>query len=126
MRIIDYLLLKIKDLARVLVGREVFTAIIIILVAFASFGLGRFSRIEEQKTPVKIIQNSNFNQEATSIRSTAGEKGFVASRNGKKYFLPWCSGAAAISPQNLITFSTENEARNAGYTPAANCPGLSN
>lgn len=126
MRIIDYLLLKIKDLARVLGEREVFTAIIIILVAFASFGLGRLSRIEEQKTPVKIIQNSNLNQEATSIRSTAGEKEFVASRNGKKYFLPWCSGASSISPQNLITFSTENEARNAGYTPAANCPGLSN
>lgn len=126
MRIIDYLLLKIKDLARALGERGVFTAITIILVAFASFGLGRLSKTEELKTPVKIIQNAGLNQTATAISSTVGDKGFVASKNGKKYFLPWCSGAAAISPQNLITFSTENEARNAGYTPAANCPGLSN
>ncbi|MFA6077658.1 MAG: hypothetical protein WC724_01415 [Candidatus Paceibacterota bacterium] len=125
MRIIDYLLLKIKDLARTLGERGVFTAITIILVAFASFGLGRLSKIEELKMPVRIIQNASFEQKAATISSIKVDSGFVASKNGKKYFLPWCSGASAISPQNLITFSTEKEARNAGYTPAANCPGLS-
>ena len=75
--------------------------------------------------PVRIIQNASFEQKAATISSIKVDSGFVASKNGKKYFLPWCSGASAISPQNLITFSTEKEARNAGYTPAANCPGLS-
>ena len=48
----------------------------------------------------------------------------VASKNGGKYHYPWCSGAKQISPQNLITFNSIEEARAAGYTPAANCKGL--
>lgn len=48
----------------------------------------------------------------------------VASKNGGKYHYPWCPGAKQISPQNLITFNSIEEARAAGYTPASNCKGL--
>jgi hypothetical protein len=124
MRIIDYILLKIKDLAQKVGEERLFVPIVIILVAFASFGLGRLSKIEETKTPVTITGNSEFGKISNFNNITSGEKRFVASRNGKKYFLEWCSGAKTISPQNKITFSSEEEAKNAGYTPAANCPGL--
>ncbi|MEK7610426.1 MAG: hypothetical protein AAB468_01620 [Patescibacteria group bacterium] len=48
----------------------------------------------------------------------------VASKKGKKYHLPWCAGAKAIAAANKVTFASAEEARAAGYTPAANCPGL--
>ncbi|TSC55111.1 MAG: Uncharacterized protein LiPW30_577 [Parcubacteria group bacterium LiPW_30] len=111
-------------LVKILQNKDIFTILTIILVAFASFGLGRLSKIEETKTPVTITGNGEIGEISNFNNITAGEKRFVASRNGKKYFLEWCSGAKTISPQNKITFSSEEEAKNAGYTPAANCPGL--
>jgi methylphosphotriester-DNA--protein-cysteine methyltransferase len=49
---------------------------------------------------------------------------YVASKNGTKYHYPWCSGAKRIKDENKVWFDTVEQARAAGYTPAANCPGL--
>ena len=46
----------------------------------------------------------------------------VASKNGTKYYFPWCGGLSRISPQNKVTFASSKEAEQAGYTIAANCP----
>lgn len=54
----------------------------------------------------------------------AGTPFLVGSRHSDKYHFPWCPGARRIKPENLVTFSSYEEARNAGYTPARNCPGL--
>ena len=81
--------------------------LVIILVALISFGLGRLSKIRENKTPI-TIENST-----SKIRSGASQIGdndvmfrkfgrrhqmqrkiIVASKNGTKYHYPWCSGAA--------------------------------
>jgi methylphosphotriester-DNA--protein-cysteine methyltransferase len=48
----------------------------------------------------------------------------VASKTGAKYHLPWCSGAQTMKEENKIWFDSPEEARAAGYTPAANCKGL--
>ncbi|MBI4086620.1 hypothetical protein HY416_01410 [Candidatus Kaiserbacteria bacterium] len=56
--------------------------------------------------------------------SPASEKRYVGSKNGSKYHLPWCSGAARIAEENKIWFSSKEEAEAAGYTPAANCKGI--
>src|SRR3989344_2369822 len=48
----------------------------------------------------------------------------VASKNGTKYYFPWCGGASNIAEKNKIWFSSEVEARAKGYQPAANCKGL--
>jgi methylphosphotriester-DNA--protein-cysteine methyltransferase len=48
----------------------------------------------------------------------------VASKSGKAYHLPWCSGAQRIKEANKIYFASKAEAEQAGYTPAANCPGI--
>ncbi len=124
MRIIDYLLLKIKDLARFIGERDFFISAVIILVAFASFGLGRLSKTEETRFPVTVTESGVISKKPSSTKTTSQEKNYVASRNGEKYFLEWCSGAGTISPKNKITFTSEEEAKQAGYTPAANCPGL--
>lgn len=49
---------------------------------------------------------------------------FVASKSGTKYYLPTCSGAGRIQESNKVWFASREEAESAGYTKAANCPGL--
>lgn len=119
---------------------DIFVASVIILVAFGSFGLGRLSKIEESREPITIedisdnggaviVKNTqettsgSANLPAVSYATQAG-KNYVASKNGAKYFLTWCSGAGRISEANKVYFTTKEEATAAGFTPAANCPGI--
>lgn len=116
-------------------NKDLFIVIVIILSSLASFGLGRLSKIEETKTPI-IIENSASNSASVIMAgSLASESslpetkiqtggGYVASKNGTKYYLPWCGGAQKISEKNKITFSSKEEAEKAGYAPAANCKGI--
>ncbi|MDP3726376.1 MAG: Ada metal-binding domain-containing protein [bacterium] len=109
-------------------NREFLIALLILLVGLGSFGLGRLSKIEETKEPVRIEYSTEINakeQSATvSLGASATQKLFVASKNGTKYHHPWCSGAERISQANKIWFNSKEEAEKAGYTPAANCKGL--
>ncbi len=122
------------------------TSLIIVLVAFGSFGLGRLSRIEESKAPLQIkgiggaeAQVSGVSSSAnigTSIKGTVQktaeinkiavpQEGFiVGSKTGKKYHFPWCAGAQQIKEENKVWFANEVEAKAAGYSPATNCKGL--
>ena len=132
---------KVKDLTRRLESRELYTALLIIFVGFASFGLGRLSRLEEARTPIQIEQapaagtvsavssvsplfsrGADTNGGRASTPSPGGE--IVASRGGNKYHFPWCSGAVRIAEGNKIWFDSVEEAQKAGYAPAANCKGL--
>ena len=113
---------------------ELYLTAAIVLVAVISFGLGRLSKIREEKTPI-TIENVKENEETSESKplltsnvdktnSTATSKIFVASRNGKKYYYAWCESANVIKEQNRIWFSTQAEAEKAGYQPATNCKGL--
>ena len=61
---------------------------------------------------------------ASSLKTDKAEGQYVASKNGTKYHLPWCSGAKRIGEANKIWFATKEAAEKAGYTPAANCRGI--
>jgi len=132
------MLSEIIKLCKRLVGwvktnnKELYLATIIILTAVISFGLGRLSKIREEKTPI-TIENVKENEETSESKSLStsnvdsgikADKIFVASRNGKKYYYAWCESANVIKEQNRIWFSTQAEAEKAGYQPAANCKGL--
>ena len=113
-------------------GGELYLTAVIVLVAVISFGLGRLSKIREEKTPI-TIENVKENAETGESKSLSTsnvdneiktDKIFVASKNGKKYYYAWCESANVIKEQNRIWFSTQAEAEKAGYQPAANCKGL--
>jgi len=113
-------------------NKELYLTAVIILVAVISFGLGRLSKIREEKTPI-TIENLKENTETSESKSLStsnvnsgikADKIFVASRNGKKYYYAWCESANVIKEQNRVWFSTQAEAEKAGYQPAANCKGL--
>ena len=131
------------------IENELFIALVIILVALISFGLGRLSKIRENKTPITIEnagestpQEPAIGDKSVGSGSSTGISGapsaptdklfvashedklFVASKSGTKYHYPWCPGALNIKEENKIWFSTNEEAEKAGYTPASNCKGL--
>ena len=133
------MLSEIKNLCKRIIewiktnNRELYLTVVIILVATISFGLGRLSKIREEKTPItienvavatstEIIANTPNSQRATL--TVGANKIFVASRNGKKYYYAWCDSAKVIKETNRVWFSTEDEAKKSGYEPAANCRGL--
>lgn len=118
---------------------------VIVLISIIAFSLGRFIQLERSRPPVKIISNSNITSTSTTLNSIQPAKStdnlaspvssivnsptnsggqVVGSKNGSKYHYPWCSGAKQIAPQNLVKFNSIEDARKAGYTPAANCKGL--
>ena len=132
---------KIKVVGeRILNNHIIFTTLIIILVSFSSFGLGRLSKIEEHKRPLSIYDNiarvdnlasivtATENKEAAEVQPPQVELAvggkYVASKNSDKYHAPWCSGAKRIKEENKIWFNSKEEAETAGYTPASNCKGI--
>lgn len=131
-----------------LVPEEFLLVLIIVLVGVASFGLGRLSISENLKESVHIIEPDSVKDlggvETVSVPKSSGKilkqtasvlnalespllngsEVVVGSKNGTKYHLPWCSGAKRINEENKVTFASKAEAEKAGYTAAANCPGL--
>ncbi len=116
---------------------DFFISIIIILVAFSSFGLGRLSSLEGKKSSITIERNSSFpsvSDEKGSIKNLSDDKmntvkenspkSFVASKSGTKYYLSWCGGVSRIKEENKVWFASEAEAKKAGFSPASNCKGL--
>ena len=120
-------------------GQHLAVIFITILVFTLGIGLGRLStKNEVGESPLTITspsltaatqgstlktQNSKV-EPLKTLNSNTGDGKFVASRNGKKYYLTWCGGVSRIKPENLISFASTEEAQARGYTPAANCPGL--
>ena len=129
-----------------------FVAVCLVLVAIISFALGRVSKIQEAREPVRVVNNSfptpinsppsppyikgetaqtnpvsNVEQTASvqnAVTNSNSAESVVASKNGTKYHYPWCAGAKQIAEKNKITFNSIEEARTKGYTPASNCKGL--
>ncbi len=116
---------KIKGAARaVLADRALFTALLLVLVAAASFGLGRQS-VREQT--VKSKQAAAVVEAAPAVTPPAASSSrpmYVASKNGAAYHLLICPGAKQISEANKIYFKSKAEAEAAGYRPAGNCKGI--
>lgn len=114
-----------------------FTTILIVLVGIISFGLGRLSVGDVAVlTPAGAIMAlpDSFVDDADSAAGamnaavsspeTQSTGRFVASRSGSRYHLPECPSAQQIKEENKIYFATADAAEAAGYTKAANCPGL--
>ena len=53
--------------------------------------------------------------------SIAADYKYVGSANSSKYHFPDCKWAKKISPKNLVTFMTAEEAVKAGYVPCKVC-----
>jgi hypothetical protein len=126
---------KIKEMFHRINFDRYFVPLLIILVGVSSFGLGRLSRLEDSRTPIKIHYDNmatttttitNHKASASTAVGEAMNPGgkYVASKLGTKYHFPWCAGARSISESNKVWFDTVDDAEKAGYSPASNCKGL--
>jgi len=129
--------MSIKDIVQKIKGvdqskvTDLYIVSIIVLVGFASFGLGRLSTLERQGSGIEIRYPQNYEARVSAAGDTETGTGtipdgglLVGSKQGSKYHFPWCSGAQRIKESNKIWFPSAEVARNAGYSPAANCKGL--
>lgn len=125
---------KLKSL---LDSDQIFTLILLVLVALGAFLLGRHSVADvagqtatvPDVVPIRLIASpsppsapvSTGETEVVTEGSldTSGE--YVASKSGTKYHHKSCPGAKQIKFENQIWFQTVAEATAAGYTKAANC-----
>jgi hypothetical protein len=116
---------KLKSL---LVNDTLFISILLLLVGVISFGLGRQSVVEGGPAPTApatiIFSDVPLTPNSDSLAPDTAALTVVASRSGTKYHLPSCPGAAQIKAENIVYFDSIPLAEAAGYTPAANCPGL--
>ncbi|MBY0309891.1 hypothetical protein K2Q16_01960 [Patescibacteria group bacterium] len=133
----------------ILADDRLYMACLVVLVALASFALGRHSNapvgalwgngggsggsaaVSMAYTDTAPREMGETNElPGGSLASTTGPNSpesvpgtgpYVASRSGKKYHHESCGGAKQIKPENKLYFTTEAAARAAGYGPAANC-----
>lgn len=102
--------------------------LVIMLVAVASFGLGRVSatadNFQAQTATITHLQTPVSEEQKQKPIINDSSLQYVASKNGSKYYLPWCSGVNRIKDENKVYFESEDLALAAGYTPAANCDSL--
>lgn len=115
---------------------KIWAICLIIFASTASFGLGRLSAMDASEEAVIYIPAAQ-NQVATAVGARIGEDNsvlessptegsgsYVASKNGTRYYFPWCGGSKQIKEENKVWFDTKEQAEKAGYSPAQNCKGL--
>jgi hypothetical protein len=115
---------KLKSLLQ---DDSLYIVILLILVGLISFGLGRQSVLSDASViqPAGIIftdvpVEDSVIEEIDQIPSVQ----VVSSKSGTKYHSVHCPGATQIKEENKIYFESKELAQAAGYTAAANCPGL--
>lgn len=58
----------------------------------------------------------------TAVSAPTGAGRIIGNRNSRIYHLPGCRSYNAVAERNRVPFTTEAEARAAGYRKARNCP----
>ena len=106
-------------------GRRVYSVLIVILLASASFGLGRLSAGDASRVPVKVVDGHDADV-STPLdgKKVVPEPSFVADTDGNNYYFLWCDGAARIKENRRRYFTTMAAAAVAGFEPAGECEGL--
>jgi hypothetical protein len=116
---------------------EIGVSFIIIFVGISSFLLGKYSVINSTvsndritftdntgatTTPKNSGSTNRSSPQTVTNKATGGQ--VVASKTGKKYYLPWCASAERILAKNKVFFASAFDAEKAGLTPASNCKGM--
>lgn len=100
--------------------QELFLMGMLVLISSIIFGTGRLwlSHSYEIRSREIEIEENAFSMSPPRAETDAR---FVASVNGEKYYPAGCKAANRIKEENRIWFTSENEAREIGYTPSAQC-----
>ncbi|KKU49873.1 MAG: hypothetical protein A3F53_02085 [Candidatus Zambryskibacteria bacterium RIFCSPHIGHO2_12_FULL_48_10] len=100
--------------------KKFFLALVILLIAGLSFGLGLLYGGGEREG-IQIEYNPEISNSASVLNAIENSTQVVASKNGKKYHYLHCPGTKQISETNKIVFVSSEVAETSGYTLASNC-----
>jgi hypothetical protein len=106
------------------VPRDVLILAVLVLASSASFGLGFLAGSERAGPSTGSEQGSALSITPSPLveqSPAASSTGIVGSKNGTKYYLPGCAGAARISDANKVFFDSASEAEAMGYQLASGC-----
>ncbi len=112
---------------------EIFLVFIILTISLISFILGGMSTGNNfsgdlilESTPIETGELLEKLQKKTppAGQGSATPTSIVGNKSSKIYHRSDCVGARTMSEGNKIYFTSIVEAKNAGYRPAGNCPGL--
>lgn len=107
-----------KKIKSILKDELLFLIILFVFSTVLSFYLGKMSveyKKSNKKESIFFLEKKEREQKKLEV---------VASKNGKTFSYPWCSGAKRISEKNKIVFSSKKEAESKGYREAKNCSGF--
>lgn len=122
---------KGKNLTNINISDIIIGTFAVLLTFSAGIGGWKLFNITESRQPIvmeytqlagpseSLLPNT---AESSSISTSTGA--FVASKNGRSYYLPSCPASLRILEKNRVWFNTREEAEKAGYLPAKNCKGL--
>ena len=109
-------------------AEPLFATLLVILLSLGGLGFYELYRLERQKPAIVITTVADqfrliSQPQSKSVSSQPGvqEGKVLASKNGQKFYYPWCSGVSRIKEVNRIYFASAVEAKTAGYTQAVNC-----
>jgi len=124
MSIIDKIKENIKSFFSSSFIDELFWILLVIFVAIGAFSLGVRSEREQKliQNPIKIEQSSDVENawiEYVAQKKSSAE--YFASKNGTVYYPLACPSGDRILQENRVYFSSEEEARGAGYKQSARC-----
>lgn len=125
----------LEKLKRFLADDTIFTSTLLCVIAVTAFFLGRYSIpatipskpvvAQIVAAPALLVPTTTDTSIVSSVAPlTEATAKYVGSKSGTKYHLMTCAGAKRIKEENKVFFATAADAEAAGYSPAANCPGL--
>jgi len=82
------------------------------------------SQIEPGTTQVPNSQKDTISAQNSALASPAAlpqNCAFIGSKNSNKYHLPTCQWAKRIKPENVVCFSSVEDATAKNYQPDKNC-----
>lgn len=97
---------------------------VVLIMGLLRLGMLRQDRnaITLQEAGTQIVGEEDL---ADKYLAASGLPGLVvASRNGTRYYYPWCGGFSRIKEANKVLFQSIETAEKAGYTIASGCEGL--
>ena len=109
---------------------SVFWGCLMFLAVVFLAGLFRIFILWQDRSPITLMEvedNTVASEEKLyeDYITASGLPGVVAaSRNGKRYYYPWCAGLNRVKEANKIWFESEEKAEAAGYIVASGCERL--
>jgi hypothetical protein len=110
--------------------KSFFKVFILILSIYTTYLFSSINDKYNRKSDIEFIKNHfnvNFSQnregevKGNSNQQLPADFYIAASKNGTKYYYQGCSGLGRIKVENLVFFTSEDDAKRAGLELAKNC-----